>query len=97
MKVIFIVHGIVQGVGYRNFVMTVAKKHGITGIVRNIPDGSVEIIASGKETKLLDFEKDIQVSEKHGIQVMNIEKIAESDPMFPKDLSLPGDDFLIGK
>ena len=43
MQVRIIVHGIVQGVGYRSFVRRVARIHGITGSVRNVSDGSVEI------------------------------------------------------
>lgn len=72
------VHGIVQGVGYRNFVREAAKKHGITGNVRNVSDGSVEILAIGDENSLARFEKEIRVSERYGVQVMHVEKAADS-------------------
>lgn len=40
-------HGKVQGVGYRLFVRRAASKHSVTGYVKNLPDGSVEIVAQG--------------------------------------------------
>jgi acylphosphatase len=45
IRVIFI--GQVQGVGFRFTTRSIAKKLGITGTVRNLPDGSVEMIAQG--------------------------------------------------
>ena len=42
-----IVHGRVQGVGYRYFVARRAAEHGVAGTVRNLPDGSVEVVAEG--------------------------------------------------
>ena len=42
----FIVKGIVQGVGYRYFVLKNASSIGVAGFVRNLFDGSVEILAS---------------------------------------------------
>ncbi len=41
------VWGVVQGVGYRYFVRNVATSLGLGGYVRNIPDGSVEVVAEG--------------------------------------------------
>lgn len=42
-----IVKGLVQGVGFRWFVEHEAKKLGLTGYVRNLFDGSVEIEVEG--------------------------------------------------
>lgn len=39
--------GIVQGVGYRAFAQRKASQLGITGFARNLPDGSVEVLAQG--------------------------------------------------
>lgn len=39
--------GRVQGVGFRYTVRTIAKRHPVTGYVRNLPDGSVELVAQG--------------------------------------------------
>jgi acylphosphatase len=49
------VHGIVQGVGFRRFVKTFAKRLEIGGFARNLPDGSVEIEAEGVEHNLAAF------------------------------------------
>jgi acylphosphatase len=48
-----IVHGRVQGVGYRAFVRSRAHSLGLSGWVKNLPDGfSVEVLAHGSENKL---------------------------------------------
>ncbi|MEM1983208.1 MAG: acylphosphatase [Sulfolobales archaeon] len=42
-------YGIVQGVGMRYFIWREAKRLGLNGYVRNLSDGSVEIVAEGDE------------------------------------------------
>ncbi len=44
--------GLVQGVFFRATTRDVARKLGLKGTVRNMRDGSVEIIAEGAEEKL---------------------------------------------
>ena len=44
--------GKVQGVGFRYTAKTVAAGYEITGQVRNLPDGRVELIAEGSEEEL---------------------------------------------
>ena len=39
----FLISGIVQGVGFRFFVMRAAARHHMLGTVRNMPDGRVEV------------------------------------------------------
>lgn len=46
------VYGIVQGVGFRYFVKREAQSLGITGWVRNCPDGSVEVVGEGEKEDL---------------------------------------------
>jgi acylphosphatase len=43
----FVVSGRVQGVGFRYFTQDVALREGVTGWVRNRPDGSVEALVEG--------------------------------------------------
>jgi acylphosphatase len=44
-----IVSGRVQAVSYRDWTVRTAKKFGLTGWVRNLSDGRVEILAEGEE------------------------------------------------
>ncbi len=46
------VYGRVQGVGFRYYTHKKALELGITGFVKNRPDGSVYIEAEGKEDQL---------------------------------------------
>ena len=54
-----VVRGRVQGIGFRDYVLTRAGFLGLTGYVRNLPDGrSVEIVAEGARPdleQLLDY------------------------------------------
>ena len=54
IKEIYIkIHGRVQGIGFRWWAVKNAKEiGGISGWVRNVEDGSVEIMMSGEEDKL---------------------------------------------
>ena len=52
----YIVRGRVQGVGYRYFVMREAGALGVSGFARNLPDGTVEVIAEGADEVLAQFE-----------------------------------------
>ena len=47
--------GRVQGVGFRYTAVDLAESLGITGWVRNLPDGRVEILAESEEVELLNF------------------------------------------
>lgn len=42
------ISGEVQGVGFRYHTMAEAKRLGVTGWVRNVPDGTVEALAEGE-------------------------------------------------
>lgn len=48
----FLVSGRVQGVGFRYFVYREAQQLGLSGFVRNLGDGRVEVVASGDEGAL---------------------------------------------
>lgn len=52
----FVVSGRVTGVGFRYFAQDVARREAITGVVRNLPDGSVEAIAEGDDESLTRLE-----------------------------------------
>jgi acylphosphatase len=41
------IHGRVQGVWFRDSVRRTATEHGVSGLARNLPDGSVEVVLEG--------------------------------------------------
>lgn len=47
--------GLVQGVGFRYTAQDIAMSLGITGWVKNLEDGRVEIVAEGKEEGIKEF------------------------------------------
>jgi acylphosphatase len=52
---LILVNGKVQGVFFRQSSVETAVILGITGTVRNLPDGSVQIVATGPSEKLEQF------------------------------------------
>ncbi len=54
-RIVVTAKGRVQGVGYRYFVTDGARENDLKGFVRNMPDGSVRVIAEGSEDSLLKF------------------------------------------
>jgi acylphosphatase len=56
-----VVSGRVQGVGFRWFVREKARRWGLTGWVRNRPDGTVEVAAIGRDENLEGLLRDIRV------------------------------------
>jgi acylphosphatase len=52
-----LVHGRVQGVGFRYFVLHEARALGLTGFARNLADGSVEVYAEGARAALEDLRR----------------------------------------
>ena len=58
MQVVY--SGAVQGVGFRYTVKTVASGFELTGTVRNMPDGHVELIAEGARAELEAFRQAIR-------------------------------------
>lgn len=55
IRQLIIVEGKVQGVGFRYFAAGLATKNKITGTVRNMDNGMVEIYAQGDEDNLSNF------------------------------------------
>jgi len=73
------IYGIVQGVGFRYFVYKNAKNLNILGYVKNLEDGTVEVLAQGKEK---DLQKLIEYLEKGPI----LSKVEKLDLIFKKPL-----------
>jgi acylphosphatase len=73
MRVTAVAKGRVQGVGYRFFVSDCARETGISGFVRNEPDGSVLIVAEGNEDVLDTFVRMVTAEKDRIIRVDKLE------------------------
>jgi acylphosphatase len=52
--------GTVQGVGFRYTVDRLARETAVSGWVKNIPDGRVELLCEGEETSLKELLRKIK-------------------------------------
>jgi acylphosphatase len=68
----YVVSGRVQGVGFRYFAQEMAGREGLSGRVRNLPDGRVEVEAEGDEETLARFEATLWRGPSHA-RVDNVE------------------------
>lgn len=59
-RVLVLYSGRVQGVGFRYTVKQVAAGYEISGTVRNLPDGRVELVAEGARAELEAFRQGIR-------------------------------------
>ena len=61
-----LITGMVQGVGYRWFVMRRAKEYNLVGYVRNLPDGDVEVEVEGDRGLVIDFAEELKIGPHSG-------------------------------
>ena len=81
-RVILHISGNVQRAGYRTKVISIAKQFGIKGIVQNLADGRVKIIAEGEQTDLDKF-----------IPAVNIKNTLINVIGIEQEYSIPSGDF----
>ena len=78
------VYGSVQGVGFRYFVQRAARQAGLTGWVRNLPDGTVEALAVGTPDQIAALRRQLEVGPgRAGVEGVDEE---EADPASAADL-----------
>ncbi|MCE0483127.1 MAG: acylphosphatase [Methylacidiphilales bacterium] len=65
-RVTVLYSGRVQGIGFRVTVQYLARGYDVTGTVRNLPDGRVEVIAEGLREEVEAFLVGIDESELSG-------------------------------
>jgi acylphosphatase len=78
------VAGKVQGVWFRKSTMDEALSHGLTGWVRNLSDGRVQVMLCGESNAVRQVEAWLQI----GPTLANVAQVA-SEPL-PYDESLDG-------
>ena len=60
MEIYARVVGRVQMVMFRDFVRRKARTLGVSGQVKNLPDGSVEVVAQGEKNALIEFIEELR-------------------------------------
>lgn len=80
------ISGRVQGVGFRWFIMSEARRLGLAGWVRNNPDGSVELEAAGPPDLIRALRERIAV----GPRTARVDKVVEL-PIASSQLPRPFD------
>jgi acylphosphatase len=74
MGVHIVARGLVQGVGFRYFVYRVAVRLDLSGWVRNLYNGDVEIEAEGDRSLIEEFIKDMKIGPRSAhVKDLNIE------------------------
>ncbi len=70
-RIHIVVYGRVQGVFFRASTQREARRLGLTGWVKNRPDGSVEIVAEGDEDQV----KDLLAWAQHGPTTARVDRL----------------------
>ncbi len=70
-------HGRVQGVGFRYTTASIARRHPVVGFVRNLPDGSVELVVEAEPVVLDRFLADVTSKLAGNIRQQNV---CEAEP-----------------
>ncbi len=71
------IYGIVQGVGFRYFVEYFANQLNLFGYAKNLFDGTVEVLAQGKEKNLQELIEKLKIGPRHA-------KVEKLDLLFQK-------------
>jgi acylphosphatase len=56
-----IISGLVQGVGFRYYTTGCARRRGLSGWVRNLDSGAVEVVVEGEEGMICDLIKELRI------------------------------------
>jgi acylphosphatase len=72
----FLIFGKVQGVYFRHSARLEARRLGLGGIARNLPDGSVEVVAQGGATAV----EELRVWLQRGPVQARVDEVRETSP-----------------
>ncbi|HXT25296.1 MAG TPA: acylphosphatase [Candidatus Eisenbacteria bacterium] len=87
----YYVSGIVQGVGFRYFTQDEAERLRLTGFVRNLRDGRVEVYAIGAAEELVRLRAFLERGPRGAMVQSVAEHPAEVDPQFAVEFSITYD------
>lgn len=79
LHVKLIASGRVQGVGFRDFACRIGTLLSLVGYAKNLPDGTVEIVAEGEEEKIEEFKNRVHARMPFGIHVDNLEELERKE------------------
>ena len=72
-----LIAGRVQGVGFRWFARVAARRLELSGWVRNLEDGTVEVAAAGPQESLDQLRRQLS----RGPDAANVETVTDLDPI----------------
>jgi acylphosphatase len=78
----FLIFGKVQGVYFRHSTRREARRLNIQGIARNLPDGSVEVVAHGDPAAVEELRAWLQ----HGPPEARVQEVRETAPDDPQQV-----------
>jgi acylphosphatase len=81
----FLVTGKVQGVNFRHSARLEANRLRLRGLARNLPDGSVEVLAQGRPGAVDDFRQWLQRGPSHA----RVDTVRELDALDNDRLEIP--------
>ena len=87
----YLISGIVQGVGFRYFTQDEAERMRLSGYVRNLRDGRVEVYAIGSQENLARLRTSLERGPRGAMVQHVVEESAEIDPRFAKEFSITYD------
>ena len=77
-RVVF--QGRVQGVGFRYTTASIARRYPVVGFVRNLPDGSVELLAEADRLVLEQFLSDVASEFAGHIWKQDVSEVPRDEP-----------------
>jgi acylphosphatase len=87
----YLISGIVQGVGFRYFTQDEAERLRLSGYVRNLRDGRVEVYAIGSQENLARLRPILERGPRGAMVQHVVEESAEIDPRFAEEFSITYD------
>ena len=84
----YYVSGMVQGVGFRFFAQRVAQRLGLSGYVRNLRDGRVEVYAIGDSEALFQLRNELERGPRSAAVSSVTEEEAALEPEFARGFSV---------
>jgi acylphosphatase len=87
----YLISGIVQGVGFRYFTQDEAERLRLSGYVRNLRDGRVEVYAIGSQENLARLRRILERGPRGAMVQHVVEESAEIDPRFAEEFSITYD------